>query len=100
MLEWLKKLKGISVSNFQNTEKLELLSLRKEIKKHQNKNVQEDNEMIIKTEEDDEEEEQDKVENLIIQKKQEIVKKKQRSSVSAEVYGEFNKKTSFCAKNY
>lgn len=97
MVKWLKNYKGELTSMENNSEKLELIELRKEMKrlkkKYESKH-NEDREAVVESESEHEEED-DKVEELIEQKKVSIVKKGPRSSVSAEVYGIFNEKKAF-----
>lgn len=97
MIKWLKNLTGSSAALEANSEKLELIELRKEMKKLKKKYDKElDHEEKVESgSEHDNDEDDDQVEEIIIAKKALIVKKGPRSSVSAEVYGSFNIKQAF-----
>jgi cAMP-dependent protein kinase regulator len=97
MIEWLQNLQGKKQHSHMNMEKTELMNLRKEIKKCKEKYAKQDDEMKVDTEseESEEEEEKDQVDKIIEMKKQAVQGRGQRSSVSAEVYGKFNKKEDF-----
>lgn len=105
MIKWLHNYSGQSNSYDISTEKSELNDLRKEVKKYKKKyNVKEevDEEMRLHSEpsehDEEEAEDQDKVEELLEQRKQKAKQKGARSSVSAEVYGQFNLKKDFVPK--
>jgi cAMP-dependent protein kinase regulator len=105
MIKWLNNYSGHSNSFDMSTEKSELKDLRKEIKKYKKKyNVKddEDDEMRLHSEpsehDEEEAEDQDKVEELLEQRKLKAKQKGARSSVSAEVYGQFNLKKDFVPK--
>lgn len=102
MINWLKNYKGEQAAMENNSEKVELNELRKEMKKLKKRydykiKGEEDKEGRVESESEPEEEE-DQVEELIEQKKTIIIKKGPRTSVSAEVYGMFNEKKAFEAK--
>lgn len=100
MIKWLKNLTGSSAALEANSEKLELIELRKEMKKLKKKYDKEfDHEEKVESgSEHDHDEDDDQVEEIIVAKKASIVKKGPRSSVSAEVYGSFNIKQVFIPK--
>lgn len=100
MIRWLKNYTGSSTSSETNSEKIELLELRKEMKRLRRKySIHEgDNEEKLESGSEHDEEEDDKVEEMVEQKKAIIIKKGPRSSVSAEVYGNFNLKEAFVPK--
>lgn len=97
MIDWLQTYTGTKQNGI-NMEKEELVSLRKELKKLKARHNLEDQEMVLKTESDeDKEENQDKIDEMITVN----AKKNQnrmRSSVSAEVYGQFYKRGDFKPK--
>lgn len=94
MIRWLKKYAGIESSG-ENIEMTELENLRKEIKKYKKKYEKEDKEMVVSSEDEEElsPEDQKKIDEEM--KKRQQKKKNMRVSVSAEVYGFFNKKKEF-----
>lgn len=95
MVRYLKNLNGCSSDLDINSEKLELIELRKEMKRLKRKYekfVDQEENVQSASEHDDEDE--DKVEE-IIPKKSSILQKGPRTSVSAEVYGNFNIKQAF-----
>jgi hypothetical protein len=103
-IEWMQKLSGRPYAK-ETSEYVELTKLRREIerlKKIKEEKGDKEDEEILKSEsersEGSDEEEQDKVEELIKTQKNKVSTKGQRSSVSAEVYGFFNKKQDFKAK--
>ena len=94
MIDYLKKLSGKNTAN--NMEKEELNNLRKEMKKMKSTNQNEEKEEEYSQEDSEEDEhEKDKVDELIINRKKADAVGRQRTAVSAEVYGKFNKKESF-----
>lgn len=93
MINYLKKLKGIDSSST-NAVRQELTALRKEVNFFKQKYLQDDHDVNISSESENDETEDD-VEALIEQRKISVMKKGARSSVSAEVYGLFNKKAEF-----
>jgi hypothetical protein len=99
MIKWLKNYKGEQAAMENNSERIELLELRKEMKKLKKKydhKIKGDDDKEGRVESDSEpDEEEDHVEELIEQKKTSMVKKGPRTSVSAEVYGMFNEKKAF-----
>jgi len=101
MIEWLQNFSGLKSSG-PNMERVELENLRKEMSKYKKKYAKEDEEMAVHSHSEDEEgegdEDQDKVDQIIAAKKTQMQAKGQRSSVSAEVYGMFNKKEAFVPK--
>lgn len=100
MIEWLQNYSGLKSSG-PNMEKIELENLRKEMQKYKKKYAKEDEEMAVHSEseeEEDDKEEQDRVDQIIQERKGQIAGRGQRSSVSAEVYGMFNKKENFQAR--
>jgi cAMP-dependent protein kinase regulator len=101
MIEWLQNFAGLKSSG-PNMERIELDNLRKEMAKYKKKYAKEDEEMALHSgseeEEEEQDEDQDKVDMLIAQRKGQMAAKGQRSSVSAEVYGMFNKKEDFVAR--
>lgn len=99
MIEWLQTYSGVKKFGQHNQEKQELDSLRKELKKYNKKFEHLDKEMNIDSasEHSDDNEDKDTVDELISINQQRN-KNRQRSSVSAEVYGDFNKKGDFKAK--
>lgn len=104
MIEWLQTYSGVKNSSQMNQERGELINLRKELEKYQRKYKQEDNEMHIdshsENENEDEQEEDDVVDDLVTINKNRGggQDNRGRSSVSAEVYGQFYKKGDFVAK--
>lgn len=102
MIGWLKNYTGSSGMHEANSEKLELLELKKEIKrlkrKYQLENDADNEEKVESASEHDDDEENDVVEEIVAAKKTSVVKKAPRSSVSAEVYGNFNEKKLFVPK--
>ena len=89
---WLQKYAGLTSTGLTIEEKQELERLRKEIKHYRKMG-----EHTTKDEaqsDDDEDDIDDKLDHLVAKKKLSI----KRSGVSAEVYGEFNKKESFVAR--
>ena len=107
MIEWLQDLQG-KKSFTKNMELEELINLRKEVANYKNLSKNEDLELIASSpqdvnkllikQSDQEDEEKDKVDKLFEEGTKKIKDKTQRSSVSAEVYGLFNKKENFIAK--
>jgi cAMP-dependent protein kinase regulator len=101
MIDYLQKLQGKNVGSF-NMEREELSNLRKELKRYKKANINDDVEKeevySKKSEESEEEEEDDKAEEMINIRKNNAAKSKQRSGVSAEAYGKFNKKQEFVAR--
>lgn len=97
MIDWLLKISG--KNNSQNMEKSELLELRKEVAKLKKK-YKTDEEAEIQSESDSEEdtEDQDSFDKMVLARRSVMQKKGQRASVSAEVYGIFNKKEDFQPK--
>lgn len=103
MINWLLNFQGRSSVFDISAERFELLELRKEMKKYQKKYQTEDHvdeEMHVESENSDHfsDEEEDNVDDLLEQRKKKVVGKGGRSSVSAEVYGAFNKKAQFVPK--
>lgn len=103
MYNWLRNYKSGECHYYnENAEKKELNDLRKELNKLKKKyeGMMNNEEMMNSGTEDEEEdnEDQDKVNELIEQRKQNAIKKGHRSSVSAEAYGEYNKKKAFVPK--
>jgi cAMP-dependent protein kinase regulator len=102
MIEWLQNYSGMKTSG-PNMERVELENLRKEMNRYKKKYAKEDEEMAVHSgseSEDEDKEDQDKVDQIIAAKKTNVAAKGQRASVSAEVYGAFNKKEAFVAKVY
>jgi|JI9StandDraft_2_1071091.scaffolds.fasta_scaffold81679_2 cAMP-dependent protein kinase regulator len=101
MIEWLQCYSGSKNLSQMNMEKQELIQLRKEITKYQKKFAHQDQEMHLESgsekESEDEIEDKDTVDELI-QKNQLKNKSRARSSVSAEVYGQFNQIGKYTAK--
>jgi cAMP-dependent protein kinase regulator len=100
MIEWLQNFSGLK-SIGPNMERIELDNLRKEMAKYKKKYAKEDEEMAVHSgseDEDEDKEDQDKVDTLIQERKNVVAGRGQRSSVSAEVYGFFNKKDDFKAR--
>lgn len=100
MIEWLQNFSGLKSSG-PNMEKIELENLRKEMARYKKKYAKEDEEMAVHSEseeDEDDKEEQDKVDLMIQQRKSQVAGRGQRASVSAEVYGMFNKKENFVAR--
>lgn len=100
MIDWLQTFSGQKNVSHLNREKEELLELRKEVRKYRKKYDNADKEMKVESESeksDDEEEDKDKIDELITinQKRNQS---RARTSVSAEVYGQFNQKGNFVAK--
>lgn len=98
MLNFLESYRGKQITYEVSQEKLELIQLRKEIKKYKKKNNLDDKELEVHSEESDQEEENDEVEDLIAKAKEKAKNKGARSSVSAEAYGQFNQKQQFVPK--
>ena len=104
-INWLRKYVGKGEMNNDNVEKEELLRLRKEVKgyKKQYKHLEEDSESDSKEDENEEQlnkEEKDKYDQEV-QNKMNVRKTKRkvnRTSVSAEVYGIYNKMENFKPK--
>ena len=104
-INWLRKYVGKGEMNNDNVEKEELLRLRKEVKgyKKQYKILEEDSESDSKEDENEEQlnkEEKDKYDQEV-QNKMNVRKTKRkvnRTSVSAEVYGIYNKMENFKPK--
>jgi cAMP-dependent protein kinase regulator len=94
MIEWLQNYSGTGVNSSVNTERAELQFLRKEMIKY-NKSYKDETHAQTDDETDDDDEEVDKFEEELNQKKQLNAKKGQRASVSAEAYGNFNKKKDY-----
>lgn len=95
MIEWLKNYSGVSSNIGINTERAELQFLRKEMVKY-NKAYKDETHAGTDDEASDENnEETDKFEEELKSKKAKILNKGQRASVSAEAYGNFNKKKDF-----
>lgn len=95
MVKYLKNLNGCSSNLDLNSEKLELVELRKEMKRLKRKYDKFlDNEEKIESGSEHDDEEDDKVEE-IVPKKSSVLIKGPRTSVSAEVYGNFNIKQAF-----
>jgi cAMP-dependent protein kinase regulator len=92
MIDWLQKTGGYNANNLTHDEKKELEVLRMDISKYREMEGANLNEEAVHSEESEEEEE--KVENLEARKKQ-IKGKGPRIGVSAEAYGQFNKKEDF-----
>ena len=97
MIEWLQTFVGVKNVSQLNMEKDELILLRKEVNKYRKKYYEQNKEMEVYSESDkseDEEEDKDKIDELVTinQKRNQ---NRARSSVSAEVYGEHNKKKEF-----
>lgn len=101
MIDWLQTFSGIKNVSHVNREKEELIELRKEIKRYRKKYSNLDKEMNVDSESDksdnEDEEDKDKIDELInINQKRN--QSRARTSVSAEVYGDFNKKGNFKSK--
>jgi cAMP-dependent protein kinase regulator len=92
MIEWLQKISG--KNNTQNVEKSELIELRKEVAKL-TKLYKKDEEIEILSDADDETEDLDEFDEELVLTRNKVQKQGQRASVSAEVYGIFNKKEDF-----
>lgn len=98
MVRWLKVYTGVSTQIEPNSEKLELIELKKEMKKLKKKyDAFIDNEELIESgSEHDIEPEEDK---KVVEMNEPIINRKgPRTSVSAEVYGNFNQKKLFVPK--
>lgn len=96
MIDWLQKTGGYTSNGLTLEEKKELELLRKEIKKYRDmEGINEQEGQVLSDEEDEEEE---KVQDLEVKKKQ-IKGKGPRIGVSAEAYGQFNKKENFKPRN-
>lgn len=96
MIEWLKNYSGVSSNSEVNMERAELQFLRKEMVKY-NRSYK-GNDTHAATDDESEEvddEAYDKFEAELKEKKAKNAAKGQRVSVSAEVYGNFNKKKDF-----
>lgn len=103
MIKWLGVYTGLRNTMGESSEKLELISLRSEMKRLKDKfgdRRHHDEEMLVssQSEPEQDEEEQDKVDEMIRQKQAAMKLKAGRISVSAESYGEYNKKGDFVAK--
>jgi len=100
MIDFLQTFIGIKNSSNTNMEKQELEQLRKEYKKYEKKYRNEEKELHCDStsEKSDDEEDKDKIDELISINKQRGNQNRARSSVSAEVYGQFNIKGNFVAK--
>lgn len=97
MLDWLLTFSGEKSSHQVNQEKQELLNLRKEMRQLKRKFDEKDKEMMVDSESEHTDEDEDLVDDLIqVHQKRDI--KVGRSSVSAEVYGQFYKKENFIPK--
>lgn len=96
MIQWVNRYMGIS--NESSTEKEELSNLRKEIAQYKAQFADEDKEMAVSSEGEDADELQDEFDKEIeakqIKRKAEKLSN-QRTSVSAEVFGEHHKKTDY-----
>jgi cAMP-dependent protein kinase regulator len=98
MIEWLQTYAGFKNVSQMNQERQELINLKKEIKKYEKKYQNIDNEMHCDSHsEQSEDEDQDKVDELITINAQRN-QNRARSSVSAEVYGDYHKKGDFKPK--
>jgi len=95
MIEWLKNYSGISSTNEVNTERAELQFLRKEMVKYNKSYKGNDTHAATDDESEEDDEEYDKFEAELKEKKAKNAAKGQRTSVSAEAYGNFNKKKEF-----
>ena len=95
MLDWLQKSGGYTANGLTIEERKELETLRKEIKNYREMS-QHDNkkEEDVHSDEDDEDNEDEKIETEV---KRSTAKEK-RTAVSAEVYGNYNKKEDFKPK--
>jgi len=100
MIEWLQTYSGIKNGSQMNQERGELVNLRKELDRYHKKYKHVDNEMHVDSasENEDDDEEDDKVDELVTINKNRGGDPRGRSSVSAEVYGQFYKKGDFVAK--
>jgi cAMP-dependent protein kinase regulator len=96
MIDWLSKIQGRN--NNQNMEKSELANLRKEVSRLKAKYKEECDTESENEDEEEKDEDQDEVDELVNQKILNAQKKVQRISVSAEVYGSYNKKENFVPK--
>jgi cAMP-dependent protein kinase regulator len=104
-INWLRKYVGKGTMNSDNAEKEELLRLRKEIKRYKEKykDLEEDSESDSKDSENEDklnEEEKNKYDKEVEVKMntRKVKRKVNRSSVSAEVYGIYNKMENFKPK--
>ena len=104
-INWLRKYVGKGTMNNDNVEKEELLRLRKEIKRYKQeyKDLDEDSESDSKDSENEDklnEEEKNKYDKEVEVKMntRKVKRKVNRSSVSAEVYGIYNKMENFKPK--
>jgi cAMP-dependent protein kinase regulator len=104
-INWLRKYVGKGTMNNDNAEKEELLRLRKEIKRYKEKykDLEEDSESDSKDSENEDklnEEEKNKYDKEVEVKMntRKVKRKVNRSSVSAEVYGIYNKMENFKPK--
>ena len=97
MIQYLQRLTGKSIHNH-NMEYEELNNLRNEIKKFKKNASKEDEKEELLSRKSSDNDEDNKVEEMISKRKKEAVTSKQRSAVSAEVYGKFNKKEQFVAR--
>jgi hypothetical protein len=100
MINWLNVYSGKTSNMEQPAEVSELKNLKKEVKQLRKKFEKDDDECRVESseEETDDKEEQDKVEAMIAQRQNAVKNKGQRSSVSAEVYGNFNVKKEWVPK--
>lgn len=99
MIDWLQKFIGKKNDSQLNTEKHELIELRNEVNKYKKKYHNECKELEVHSESDcsDNEEHNDKIDDITsINKKRNH--DRARSSVCAEVYGQFNIKKEFVPK--
>lgn len=97
MIDWLQNFSGIGNISEVNTERAELHFLRKEMKKY-TKRYKTEEDVHHSEQSNDEEEDDDGFEEELQQRKAKVLTKGQRVSVSAEVYGNFNKKKDFQAR--
>lgn len=102
MIEWLQNYSGINSNKAINSERAELQFLRKEMQKYgktykdaDTHAATDDGTNSSDEEDDNDDEENDKFEEELRQRKLKNASKGQRSSVSAEAYGNFNKKKEF-----
>ena len=96
MIQWVNRYMGLS--NESSTEKEELSNLRKEIAQYKSQFADEDKEMAVSSEGEDADELQDEFDKEIEAKQMKRKGEKlsnQRTSVSAEVFGEHHKKTDY-----
>ena len=104
MISWLQKYGGYTTNGLTVDEKKELESLRIQVKKYRemenNNNKEQDSDKSFSDDNDDDD--VDKNLDNILDRMPEAKKKMSyvpRSAVSAEVYGQFNKKSDFKARN-